>query len=98
MLTDGLALRRASIGPFDLAHLNAPDGVAGVRHSPRPDDEAARALAQTDYDWTPAPIAAAHAELAKRFPIEEVAERQAGRDRRILALRKLKLDDADRRA
>jgi L-gulonate 3-dehydrogenase len=95
VLTDGLALRWASIGPFEVAHLNAPDGLQGFVDRLGPMMKRLGALAQTDYDWTPAQIATAHAELEKRIPIGEIAERQAWRDQRILALRKLKQDEAD---
>ncbi len=57
-----------------------------VRHYDAIDGEAAR----TDYDWTPEQIAAAHAEPAARLPIDSIADRQAWRDRQILALRQLK--------
>lgn len=68
ILTDGLALRWASMGP--------------IMHRMK--------AARTDYDWTPDQIASAHAELAERVPIDSIAERQAWRDRQILALRQLK--------
>lgn len=90
VLTDGLALRWASIGPFEVAHLNAPDGFQGFIDRLGPMMRRMGEAARTDYDWTPEQIASAHAELAERVPIDSIAERQAWRDRQILALRQLK--------
>ncbi|SMQ75611.1 3-hydroxyacyl-CoA dehydrogenase [Devosia lucknowensis] len=90
VLTDGLALRWASIGPFEVAHLNAPDGFQGFVDRLGPMMKRLGAAAQTDYDWTPEQVAAAHAELAERIPIASIADRAAWRDRQILALRQLK--------
>ncbi|MDV3253153.1 3-hydroxyacyl-CoA dehydrogenase [Devosia sp. BK] len=90
VLTDGLALRWASIGPFEVAHLNAPDGFQGFIDRLGPMMRSMGEAARTDYDWTPEQIAAAHAELAERVPIDSIADRQAWRDRQILALRQLK--------
>ena len=92
VLTDGLALRWASIGPFEVAHLNAPDGVQGFVDRLGPMMKRMGALARTDYDWTPEQIASAHAALAQRIPLDTIADRQAWRDQRILALRRMKLD------
>jgi L-gulonate 3-dehydrogenase len=95
VLTDGLALRWASIGPFEVAHLNAVDGLQGFVDRLGPMMKRLGADARTDYDWTQEQIAAAHAALAERIPVEQIAERQAWRDRRILALRRMKLDDLE---
>lgn len=48
------------------------------------------AAARTDYNWTPEQIASAHADLAQRVPLDTIADRQAWRDRQILALRQMK--------
>lgn len=90
VLKDGLALRWASIGPFEVAHLNAPDGMQGFVDRLGPMMKRLGALARPDYDWTAEQVAAAHAELAERIPLDMIAERQAWRDSRILALLKLK--------
>ena len=91
VLTDGLALRWASIGPFEVAHLNAPDGLQGFVDRLGPMMRQLGAAARTDYNWTPEQIASAHAELSQRVPLDTIAERQAWRDRQILALRQMKL-------
>lgn len=92
VLTDGLALRWASIGPFEVAHLNAPDGLQGFVDRLGPMMKRMGQLARTDYDWTPEQVAGAHAALASRIPNEDIAARQSWRDRRILALRRMKRD------
>jgi L-gulonate 3-dehydrogenase len=95
VLTDGLALRWASIGPFEVAHLNAPDGLQGFVNRLGPMMKRLGALSRPDYDWTAEQIAEAHAGLAARIPVEDIADRQAWRDQRILALRRLKRDVPD---
>jgi 3-hydroxyacyl-CoA dehydrogenase len=90
VLTDGLALRWASIGPFEVAHLNAPDGLQGFVDRLGPMMRQLGSAARTDYDWTAEQIAQAHSELSQRVPIGTIADRQAWRDRQILALRQLK--------
>jgi L-gulonate 3-dehydrogenase len=95
VLTDGLALRWASIGPFEVAHLNAPDGLQGFIDRLGPMMRHLGKSARTDYDWTQEQIADAHARLEKRIPGDMIARRQAWRDSRILALRRMKQDAAD---
>jgi L-gulonate 3-dehydrogenase len=92
VLTDGLALRWASIGPFEVAHLNAPDGLQGFVDRLGPMMKRMGAAARTDYDWTPEQVAQLHAALSVRVPVDEIADRQAWRDQRILATRRLKRD------
>lgn len=95
VLTDGLALRWASIGPFQVAHLNAPDGVQGFVDRLGPMMKHLGRSARTDYDWTLEQAAANHASVAERIPLDQIAERAAWRDRRILALRRMKRDVPD---
>jgi 3-hydroxyacyl-CoA dehydrogenase len=95
VLTDGLALRWASIGPFEVAHLNAPDGVQGFVDRLGPMMKHLGRSARTDYDWTPEQAAANHASVAERIPLDQIADRQAWRDKRILALRRMKRDVPD---
>ena len=95
VLTDGLALRWASIGPFEVAHLNAPDGLQGFVDRLGPMMKHLGKSARADYDWTKEQIAEAHARLESRIPGKMIAERQAWRDSRILALRRMKRDAAD---
>jgi hypothetical protein len=95
VLTDGLALRWASIGPFEVAHLNAPDGIQGFVDRLGPMMKQMGEEARTDYDWTADQIASIHAEMVKHIPLEDIARRQIWRDRRILALRRMKRETPD---
>ncbi len=49
--------------------------------------------ARTDYDWSADLVAAIHAELEQHVPVAEIPARQAWRDRRILATRRLQKGD-----
>ena len=95
VLTDGLALRWASIGPFEVAHLNAPDGIKGFVNRLGPMMRHLGRSARTDYDWTDTQIEAAHSAIERRIPAKDIQERQAWRDQRILALRRMKRDKPD---
>jgi len=88
VLKHGLALRWAFIGPFEVAHLNATRGfqgfIDGLGHMMR---ELARD-AKVDYEWGPELAKRIHESLVEKTPIDRLPERQAWRDRRIMALRK----------
>ncbi len=90
VMTEGLALRWAFIGPFTVAHLNAPDGLKGFVDRLGPMMRRMGADARTDYPWTDAQIAAAHELLARHIPLTEIAAGQRARDRRILELLRLR--------
>lgn len=90
VITEGLALRWAFIGPFTVAHLNAPDGLQGFVDRLGPMMRRMGADARTDYDWTNEQIADVHAGLAEDIPIAEIPAHQRQRDRSILALRALR--------
>ncbi len=93
VMTEGLALRWASIGPFEVAHLNAVDGFQGFVDRLGGMMRAMGEGARTDYDWSDALIADIHAGLAERVPVAEIPARQAWRDARILATRRLQQSD-----
>ena len=93
VMTQGLALRWASMGPFEVMHLNAARGVKGFVENLGAMMKRLGADARTDYDWTPELIDRIHAEMAERIPLDKLPERQAWRDRRILATRKLQQGD-----
>jgi 3-hydroxyacyl-CoA dehydrogenase len=84
-LKDGLGLRWSFMGPFETADLNAPGGIA---------DYAAR-YGGVMYDMikdvrykpmSPALIERVEAEQRKVMPQARHAEREAWRDRRLMAL------------
>ncbi|RAW07625.1 3-hydroxyacyl-CoA dehydrogenase [Halomonas elongata] len=82
----GLGLRWSFMGPLETIDLNAPGGVVdyGQRYAPlyhdinhqRGDDE----------PWDPATLAALDEERREQLPTADLADRQAWRDRRLMAL------------
>ena len=95
VMTQGLALRWASIGPFAVAHLNSSEGFLGFVDQLGPMMKRMGAVARTDYPWDMALARAIHADLAARIPVDDIARHQARRDENILATRTLQADDAD---
>lgn len=95
VITSGLALRWASIGPFMTAHLNARDGFAGFVEQLEPMMKKMGQDARTDYDWGPEEAADIHRQLAAAQPVAAIPAAQAWRDQRILATRRMQA--ADRR-
>jgi 3-hydroxyacyl-CoA dehydrogenase len=89
VMTDGLALRWASIGPFETMHLNAAGGLNGFTASLGAMMRRMGADAHTDYPWTPEQIAPIHDQLAAKTPVADIPARQAWRNARIMATRKL---------
>jgi L-gulonate 3-dehydrogenase len=84
-LKDGLGLRWSFMGPFETIDLNAPGGVPDYAQRYGP------ALYEMMKDvqlepWDPALIAKINAERRKVMPQEQHAEREAWRDRRLMAL------------
>jgi 3-hydroxyacyl-CoA dehydrogenase len=88
VMTDGLALRWLSIGPFATAHLNATAGFQGFVDQLGPMMRRMGEDARTAYPWTTEQIAAIHATLTETMPVDRIADWQAWRDTRILAARK----------
>jgi 3-hydroxyacyl-CoA dehydrogenase len=94
VLTEGLALRWAFIGPFEVGHLNASRGLEGYFEGLSEAIQRVQQSLRTDYPPSPALVAQAHATLAHRIPVDTIAARQAWRDRRLMALRR-HLDEQD---
>ena len=92
VMTEGLALRWAFLGPFAVAHLNAVDGFAGFVERLGPMMRRMGEDARTDYPWTNEQIAAIHQQLIAARPVSRIGELQQERDRHILALRQLRGD------
>jgi len=93
VITSGLALRWASIGPFMTAHLNAREGFAGFVGQLGPMMKKMGKDARTDYDWTAEMIDTIHTQLSKTQPVETIPAAQAWRDRRILTTRQMQAQD-----
>ena len=94
VLTSGLALRWASIGPFMTAHLNARGGFSAFVEQLGPMMRKMGEDARTGYDWRPEMIDDIHAQLAATQPVDTIPEAQAWRDRRILATRRMQAQDS----
>lgn len=93
VLTSGLALRWASIGPFMTAHLNAREGFQGFVDQLGGMMKTMGREAKTAYDW-PAELAGEiHARMAAQQPVETIPQAQAWRDGRILKTRALQDSD-----
>ena len=89
ILTSGLALRWASIGPFMTAHLNARDGFQGFVDQLGGMMKTMGRNAQTSYDWPPE----LHARMAAQQPVDTILAAQNWRDDRILRTRALQESD-----
>ncbi|MEI4261454.1 3-hydroxyacyl-CoA dehydrogenase NAD-binding domain-containing protein [Roseovarius sp. D0-M9] len=87
VMTSGLALRWASIGPFMTAHLNAAQGFAGFVDQLEPMMKKMGTDAVTDYDWGAELVEKIHAKMEALVPVENIPEAQRWRDRKILATR-----------
>lgn len=84
-IRDGLGLRWAFMGPFETIDLNAPGGVSdyAARFGPAFDSM----MSGVEYKpWDQQLIARIEAERRKMTPHEKHAEREAWRDRRLMAL------------
>lgn len=88
VITHGLAMRWAFIGPFEVAHLNASAGYRSFVASLGSVMRTVAHDARTDYVWPEGLTDRIHDALAARVPVASIADRQAWRDRRIMLLRK----------
>src|SRR5206468_3491684 len=87
VLTQGLALRWAFIGPFEVGHLNSTGGLAGYFTGLAEAMGRVRESLRADYEASPALVARLHADMAARVAVASIPARQAWRDKRILRLR-----------
>lgn len=84
-IKDGLGLRWAFMGPFETIDLNAPGGVSD--YAARYGDKMHRLMAEVKFTpWSPALIAEIEGERRKVMPQSQHADREAWRDRRLMAL------------
>jgi L-gulonate 3-dehydrogenase len=88
VLTDGLALRWAFIGPFQVAHLNSTAGVQGYYSGLSQAISRVQNSLRTDYPPRQEVVDQIHADLAAKVPVPAIPDRQKWRDRKILALRR----------
>ncbi|MFO1147834.1 MAG: 3-hydroxyacyl-CoA dehydrogenase [Alsobacter sp.] len=85
-LREGLALRWSFMGPFETIELNAPGGVRDYAQRYQQIYERIFPTVQWRADWTGPVLDRIEAERRARLPAEGLAERQAWRDRRLMAL------------
>lgn len=85
VLKDGLALRWSFMGPFETIDLNAPQGVLDYarRYGGTYRDVAQGA---ERFDWDETTVARLDAERREELPRDEIEQRSAWRDRRLMAL------------
>ncbi|WP_322414451.1 3-hydroxyacyl-CoA dehydrogenase [Mesorhizobium huakuii] len=85
-IRDGLALRWSFMGPFETIDLNAPGGVRDYvdRYQGIYSNIFPQMLRRVD--WAGEVMATVEAERSKRLPRENLGDRQAWRDRRLMAL------------
>jgi 3-hydroxyacyl-CoA dehydrogenase len=85
-LRDGLALRWSFIGPFETIDLNAPGGVRDYAERYQGIYERIFPSCQWRADWSGSVMDIVEADRRKRLPADQLAARQAWRDRRLMAL------------
>ena len=83
---EGLAMRWSFIGPFETIDLNAPGGVRDYALRYQGIYERIFASSQWRADWSGPVMDTIEAERRKVLPADRLAERQAWRDRRLMAL------------
>lgn len=85
LVKHGLGLRWSFMGPLETIDLNAPGGLADYcdRYGPL---YAKMQQQMTPRNWTPALVAKLQAAQRATLPMDKQADRQAWRDRRLMAL------------
>lgn len=92
VMTAGLARRWAFLGPFEVAHLNATAGYAGFMSGLGDMVRSVAADVRPDYPWDDALVARIHARLSADTAVEDVPQRQAWRDRQLMAVARFLAD------
>jgi L-gulonate 3-dehydrogenase len=85
-LRDGLALRWSFMGPFETIDLNAPAGVRDYANRYQQTYADIFATVQWRADWAGPVMDVVEAERRALLPADRLVERQAWRDRRLMAL------------
>jgi len=85
-IREGLALRWSFMGPFETIDLNAPGGVRDYVERYESIYQRLHAQMQSRADWSGPVLDGIEAERRKRLPANKLQERQAWRDRRLMAL------------
>ena len=85
-IREGLALRWSFMGPFETIDLNAPGGVRDYAERYQAIYAGIFPTVQWRADWTGPVLDVIEAERRAALPADRLAERQAWRDRRLMAL------------
>lgn len=85
-IRDGLALRWAFIGPFETIDLNAPGGVRDYANRYAQMYNGVNTAIPGRPDWTGPALDSVEASRRSRLDETQLADRQAWRDRRLMAL------------
>jgi 3-hydroxyacyl-CoA dehydrogenase len=85
-IRDGLALRWSFMGPFETIDLNAPQGVRDYAERYQSIYSRIFPSAQWRADWAGPVMDTIEKERRNRLPADKLGERQAWRDRRLIAL------------
>jgi len=85
-IREGLALRWGFMGPFETIDLNAPGGVRDYAERYQKIYAGIFPSTQRRVDWSGPVMATLESERRKRTPADKLVERQAWRDRRLMAL------------
>jgi L-gulonate 3-dehydrogenase len=85
-IREGLALRWSFMGPFETIDLNAPGGVRDYAARYQPIYASIFPSTQRRVDWRGAVMETVETERRSRTPADKLVERQAWRDRRLMAL------------
>jgi 3-hydroxyacyl-CoA dehydrogenase len=85
-IREGLALRWSFMGPFETIDLNAPAGVRDYAERYQKIYAGIFLSQQRRVDWAGPVMAEVEGERRKRTPADRLVERQAWRDRRLMAL------------
>jgi L-gulonate 3-dehydrogenase len=87
---DGLGYRWSFMGPFETIDLNAPGGIGDYARRLGPLYQAIDASRLHDESWTESLIARLESERRSALPFEQLAERAAWRDRKLMTFASLK--------
>jgi 3-hydroxyacyl-CoA dehydrogenase len=85
-IRDGLALRWSFMGPFETIDLNAPGGVRDYCQRYEQIYQRLHPSTLTRANWNGPVLDVIEAERRKQLPADKLQERQAWRDRRLMAL------------
>ena len=85
-IRDGLALRWSFMGPFETIDLNAPGGVRDYAERYQSIYSNIFPSTQHRVDWSGPVLNEIEGERRKRLPADRLIDRQAWRDRRLMAL------------